>query len=291
MKKKVWKVIKIILIIILVLVIVVVTKVLIDYYYRNQDQKKMPKSDDELIGTHMYIEREDKENVDLNYYRSESDEPLPLVVNIHGGAFVAGDSDTLDTQSNRISKAWSCNVACVNYSLAKNGKTIPDGTEEICDTVKHFIANAEEYNVDPDNIFILGYSAGGYHAMASTLQLHSEGIEVKGQILCYAFLNDMIEQYDTLTDEQKKSIAPALFILAGNEPVGGSSLQYKNALDSNSVQTELITYDDALHGFIEENNPEYEKLHFHDSKSPEQEKMAREAEDEIGKWIHTQDTQ
>ena len=101
----------------------------------------------------------------------------------------------------------------------------------------------------------------------------------------------MIEQYDTLTDEQKKSIAPALFILAGNEPVGGSSLQYKNALDSNSVQTELITYDDALHGFIEENNPEYEKRHFHDSKSPEQEKMAREAEDEIGKWIHTQDTQ
>ncbi len=167
-------------------------------------------------------------------------------------------------------------------------KTIADGTEEICDTVRFFIAYAKEYNVNTDNIFIMGYSAGGYHAMASTLELHKDGIEIRGQILCYAFLNDMLEQYDKLTDVQKKSIAPALFILAGNEPIGGSSFQYKDALDNNGVQTEHITFDDALHGFIEENNPEYEKFYFHDSKSPEQEKMARDAEDKIREWIHSQ---
>lgn len=37
--------------------------------------------------------------------------------------------------------------------------------------------------------------------------------------------------------------------------------------------------------YVERNNPEYEKPHFHDSKSPEQEKMARQAEDGIGRWI------
>ena len=87
------------------------------------------------------------------------------------------------------------------------------------------------------------------------------------------------------TAEQKKTIPPALFILAGDEPIGKSSLEYKSALKDNGVPTELITYDGALHGFIEENNPEYDKLHFHDSKSPEQEKMARQAEDEIFAWI------
>ena len=41
----------------------------------------------------------------------------------------------------------------------------------------------------------------------------------------------------------------------------------------------------AKHGFIEENNPEYEKLHFHDSKSPDQEILARQAEDYIKNWL------
>ena len=121
--------------------------------------------------------------------------------------------------------------------------------------------------------------------MASCLQLHKEGITVKGQILCYPFISDILEQYNGLNDEQKKTISPALFILAGDEPIGKGSLEYKSALDENGVSTELMTYDGALHGFIEENNPEYEKLHFHDSKSPEQEKMARQAENDIGKWI------
>lgn len=173
----------------------------------------------------------------------------------------------------------------VNYKLANNGVTKQYAVDEVKDTVKYMTANADEYNIDTDNIFILGYSAGGYHAMASCLQLHKDGITVKGQILCYPFISDILEQYNGLNDEQKKTIPPALFILAGDEPIGKGSLEYKSALDENGVSTELMTYDGALHGFIEENNPEYEKLHFHDSKSPEQEKMARQAENDIGKWI------
>lgn len=45
-------------------------------------------------------------------------------------------------------------------------------------------------------------------------------------------------------------------------------------------------YDGAIHGFLEENNPEYEELHIKGSKSPEQEEMAREAEDFIGTWLN-----
>jgi hypothetical protein len=51
------------------------------------------------------------------------------------------------------------------------------------------------------------------------------------------------------------------------------------------VQTEVKVYDGALHGFIEENNPEYEKLHFHTSMAPEQEVMARDAEEYIFRWL------
>ncbi|MBR1823155.1 MAG: alpha/beta hydrolase [Ruminococcus sp.] len=282
---KLLKVIAIVLAVTVILIVLLTVKAVHDAKLRQKDQEMMVKSDDELIGEHLYIQRESADDVDVNIYIPDSDEPTPLVINLHGGAFIAGDADTLDTQSERISSDWNCAVVTVNYKLANNGITKQYAVDEVKDTVKYMTANADEYNIDTDNIFILGYSAGGYHAMASCLQLHKEGITVKGQILCYPFISDILEQYTELSDEQKKTISSALFILAGDEPIGKGSLEYKSALDENGVSTELITYDGALHGFIEENNPEYEKLHFHDSKSPEQEKMARQAENDIGKWI------
>lgn len=283
---KVLKVIAIVFSVIVILIVLLIVKIIYDAKLRQKDQEMMVKSDDELIGEHLYIQREGADDVDVNLYRYESDEPVPLVINLHGGAFVAGDADTLDTQSERISSDWNCAVVTVNYKLANNGITKQYAVDEVKDTVKYMTVNADEYNIDTDNIFILGYSAGGYHAMASCLQLHKEGITVKGQILCYPFISDILEQYAALTDKQKKTVPPALFILAGDEPIGKGSLEYKSALDENGVPTELITYDGALHGFIEENNPEYDKLHFHDSKSPEQEKMARQAENDICAWLN-----
>ena len=283
--KKALKIIGMVLLVIVILIVLLIAKAINDAKLRQEDQGLMVKSDEDLIGEHMYIHRDGAEEVDVNYYRFESDEPVPLVVNVHGGAFVAGDADALDTQSDRISKAWGCHVMTVNYKLMKDGITKQYAVDEVKDTVKYAMAHADDLGIDPERVYILGYSAGGYHAMASTLQLHKEGVSVKGQILCYAFVSDILEQYGQLSDDQKKTMPPALFILAGEEPIGKGSLDYKAALDESNVSTQLITYDGAMHGFIEENNPEYEKLHFKESKSPEQEIMARKAEEEIGKWI------
>ena len=67
--------------------------------------------------------------------------------------------------------------------------------------------------------------------------------------------------------------------------IGKGSLDYESALKEYGVSTEVKTYDGAMHGFIEENNPEYGKLHSHPSMSEEQEIMARDAEAVIGTWI------
>ncbi|MBQ9658655.1 MAG: alpha/beta hydrolase fold domain-containing protein [Clostridia bacterium] len=285
--KKMLKVLGIILIVILVLVILLVIKIVKDQKIQAEDQMAMVKSDEELIGEHLYISRDNKEDIDVNVYIRSGDEKLPLVINIHGGAFIAGDADTLDTQSDRISKTWNVNVVTVNYKLLNDNYDKQYAIDEIKDTVKYFIANSDKYNIDIDNIFILGYSAGGYYAMASTLQLHKENVNIKGQILCYAFLSDILEQYNTLTDLQKRTIPSALFILAGDEPIGKSSLDYEKVLNENGVNTAIKIYENVLHGFIEENNSEYEKLHDKNktSKSPEAEKVAREAEDYIMNWI------
>ena len=281
------KMLKILLIIVLVLaagIAVFLGKALYDAKLQKEDQENMVKSDEELIGEHFYMPRNGKEDVDMNLYLIRDGKDHPLVINIHGGAFIAGDADTLDSQSERISKDWNVDVVTVNYKLMSGEYDKQYAVDEIKDTVRYFIEHAEEYHIDTDNIFVMGYSAGGYHAMASVLQLHKEGITVKGQIICYGFLSDMMEQFETLSEEQKKTLPSALFILAGDEPIGKGSLDYESALKEHGVPTEVKIYDGAMHGFIEENNPEYEKLHSHSSMSEEQEMMARDAEAVIGAW-------
>lgn len=283
--RKIMKILKWILIVIIVAIIAIIVKVIHDQKLRAEDQENMVKSDEELIGEHFHMSRSGKGDVDLNLYFLSDGEKHPLLINIHGGAFIAGDADTLDSQSDRISKNWNLNVITVNYKLMKGEYTKQYAVDEIKDTVTYFIGHAEEYGIDTDRIYILGYSVGEYHAMASALQLHLEGVDVRGQIICYGFLSDMMDQFNTLTAEQKQGISPALFILAGDEPIGKGSLEYEAELRNSGVSTEVKVYDGALHGFIEENNPEYEKLHFHTSMSPEQAVMERGAEDYIHSWI------
>lgn len=285
--KKIFKIAGIIVIVIVVGIGLLIIQFIKDQKIQAEDQKAMIKTDEELIGEHLYIERDNKEDIDVNIYIANSEEKVPLVINIHGGAFIAGDADTLDTESDRISKNWNVNVATVNYKLLSDKYDKQYAIDEIKDTVKYFIDNSDKYNVDTDNIFILGYSAGGYYAMASTLQLHKENINVKGQMLCYAFLSDILEQYDELSDEEKKTIAAALFILAEDEPIGKGSLDYEKVLRENGVPTEVKVYDNVKHGFIEENNPEYEELHDKNktSKSKEAEVIARESEDYMNTWV------
>ena len=247
-------------------------------------QAQMVKSDEELIGRHFYMPRDGAEDVDMNLYLLEGEQPRPLVVNLHGGAFIAGDADTLDTQSDRISRAWNVNVATINYKRLQVGYDIPYGTKEIADAVKYFIARAEEYRIDPNKVFLLGYSAGGFHAIAAALALKRDGIDVAGQIVCYGFVGELDKEYRSLDQEARETFAPALFILADHDPISDGSLVYRQALADNGVKTEMKKFDGAIHGFIEENNPEYDALQT-GSKSPEQEKLAREAENLIGAWI------
>ena len=283
--KTVWKILKIIGLFLLVIIAVLIVQILVSRHRQAEDQARMVKSDEERIGAHFYVPRDGKTDVDVNLYILEDDEPRPVVFNIHGGAFIAGDADALDTQSVRISTAWGVQVVCINYSLARSGVSIEDGTREIVDAVLYFREHAAEYHIDPEQMYILGYSAGGYHAMASVLLLKELGVDVAGQVLCYAYLRDTLDVYAALTQDQQASIAPALFVIAEGDPIGEGSLRYEETLRRSGVTTQVITCKGALHGFIEENNPEYEPLHSKASKSPEQERLAREAETAIGQWI------
>jgi acetyl esterase/lipase len=88
--------------------------------------------------------------------------------------------------------------------------------------------------------------------------------------------------YLELSEEQQKSIAPALFILADNDLIWDTSLEYEEILRENWIQTEIKEYSGAMHWFIESNNPEREAV---TGERPEQKEMARDAEDYALQWL------
>ena len=253
---------------------------------RAANQAAMVKSDEELLGEHFYVPRQGLEAVDVNLYIPEDGESLPVVFNLHGGTFIAGDADTLDSQSLRLSQNWNAVIVTVNYKLAVDGITVDYGTQEVVDTVKYFLEHAEEYRIDSDKAILMGYSAGGCHAAMSALALEQDGIDLAAQVLCYPAVGELPDNFRALSSEQQSNLPPALFVLADNDPISDNSLNYEAVLREAGVSTGVKKYDGAIHGFLEENNPEYENLPSGAaSKSPEQETMAREAEAYIGEWL------
>lgn len=251
---------------------------------QEKQQVLMIKNDEDLLGRRLEIPRDGEKSVRVNFYQIDDGKSHPLVINVHGGAFIAGDADPLDSQSDRISKEWGSQVATINYTLAKDGYDIAYGTQELVDTVRYFAAHHQEFGINPDQIFLVGYSAGGYHTMAAALQLQKQGIQIAGQVIAYGFIKEVNETYLSWQEAARKKVAPALFILADNDPISEGSLIYQKSLAQNGVATKVVVYPKALHGFIEENNPEYDVLKT-TSKSPAQEVLARQAEREIGAWI------
>ncbi len=256
--------------------------------YRNENEiirAKCRKDDKELIGTRLEIPRNNKKSVKVNVYTPNNDnnDKLPVVFNIHGGGFVGGDADLLDTQSYRISNEWNVIVVAVNYTKA-DVKPMDYGVEEIVDTIKYFREHKEEYNVDVNKFVVMGYSAGAYYTAKTAIALDKQNIPLMAQVLCYPWTKSLP------TEKISSTLAPAMFVWASEDPISQNSKTYERALNSSGVTTYLKEYQGAVHSFIESNNPEGSINITEDLESvinSEQEKLAREAENDIKEWIST----
>lgn len=243
------------------------------------------KTDEDLIGERIEIEREDGASVEANLYTPDSigAEPFPVVFNIHGGGFVGGDADVLDTQSERISKEWDVIVVTVNYTKA-DVRPILYGAGEIRDIVLYFADNADKYHADSSRFTLMGYSAGAYYASEATRLLQKENFDMASLVMCYPWTTGLdVKKLD-------EDFPHTLFVLAGNDPISQKAKPYIDSMNTVGIETEMIEYENAVHSFIESNNPEGMTGSSEDMSNvinAEQESLARQAEARICDWINT----
>ncbi len=127
-------------------------------------------------------------NIPLRFYRhADAIGPQPTCVFIHGGGWVVGDLNTHQELCNDIAMQTNMTVVAVHYRLSP--EHIYPAALDDCKTVLGYLhSQADALGVDKSKLNIIGDSAGGSLAAATSMALRRSPIAIKSQALIYPAL-------------------------------------------------------------------------------------------------------
>lgn len=202
------------------------------------------------------------------------------IIYIHGGWFIAGGYETHDAVVRKLANKSNSVVIFADYRLAPE-HPFPAGLHDCVDTVNWVIDNAANLGIDPDQIGIIGDSAGGALATAVSTQV---GDQLKFQVLIYPAADNRLnskswETYENgpvlnreggveawksyLPAEESgnplaipvlikdfKETPPTLVILAEHDPLLDDGKQLSENMEKAGVSIRTSFYKDMVHGFM-----------------------------------------
>src|ERR1700757_5387385 len=104
----------------------------------------------------------------LTYRPVTSEDPLPVIVHIHGGGFVMGAPEMKDVENRLFASELRCAIYSVDHRLAPEAPH-PAPLEDIYSVFAWLHANAGQLGLDPARIGIKGESGGGGFAAGGAL--------------------------------------------------------------------------------------------------------------------------
>lgn len=239
-----------------------------------------------ITGERFAVPRDNCAPVDTILYRPVKavNGSLPVLFNLHGGAWVGGDAVLMDSFCSLLADEIPALVVNVNYIKA-DLQPIPYQIHELCDTVLWFASHADAFGIDPARFAIGGHSAGAQISAGSAVRLKELGFSLACQMLVYPFVDFTFESEGELkglmlllknvlmseidpghrwlsplkaSHEELAGVAPAIFVISGQDELKPMGAAYAKRLIDCAVPVKIKEYPDALHGFLEVNRPEYE---------------------------------
>jgi acetyl esterase len=101
----------------------------------------------------------------LDIYRGQRKLPMPVVIFVHGGAFVRGDKRVNEEIYGNVLYYFARNGCLglnMEYRLAPEA-AFPAGAQDVAAAVEWAGRHAAEFGGDPSRIFLIGHSAGATH--------------------------------------------------------------------------------------------------------------------------------
>ncbi len=239
------------------------------------------------LGYAVKVPREGKKDVKARIYRpAAGPATLPVLFNVHGGAWIFGDAEGVDLQSQYLANHLGCIVVNIDYRLAYE-YPFPYQQTEVADTVEYFLTHADKFHIDPARAALMGHSAGGHISAGAAMLLRNRGVRLSAQVLCYPFLNfigfsyadyagvsgaagklltrfseavlfeklpkdDVMISPGNADPEALRGLADAVILSCGaNDPLLPQAEQYAAKLEQAGVKVTYREYTEAEHGFME----------------------------------------
>lgn len=221
----------------------------------------------------------------LVYRPKDAAGPLPVVINLHGGAFCFLHPDDFEGMDAGTALLHTAVVVAVDYRLAPE-HPYPAGFDDCYAALLWTVDRADELGIDVDRLVVTGGSAGGALTAAVCLRARDEnGPRIAYQALMIPVIDDRLdtpsmrqcvenpgfdtaraegmwlhylgEDFDRSTTpayaapgraESLAGLPPAFILTGGLDPLRDEGLQYGMRLLADGVAVELHNVPGAYHG-------------------------------------------
>ena len=230
------------------------------------------------------ISNQTANGVPVRIYQNSDDKGQRVLIYYHGGGFVLYGLDSHENVCKRLAHKNNCIVVSVDYRLAPE-HPFPAAHEDSFTALKWIIENIAEYGGNPSDLFVAGDSAGGNLSACMAHRCKKEGINLKGQILIYPWIDGKLnnpsidrngegylltkeiifwfqKQYTPSPEDRLKpqispsyeesfnGLAPAFILTAQFDPLIDDGLNYYNQLKAAGIKAEYKEYANVIHGFF-----------------------------------------
>jgi acetyl esterase len=125
----------------------------------------------------------DGANIPVRIYQPTDSTNLKTIVFYHGGGFVLRNIDSHDDLCRRIAKKTNALVISVGYRLAPEYK-FPIPVYDCYDALEWSAANCQKWNGNPEELIVMGDSAGGNLATVTSIKARDKnGPKIAKQVL------------------------------------------------------------------------------------------------------------
>lgn len=141
----------------------------------------------------------------LNIWKGKGEDAQPVVLFVHGGAWVSGDNNLEKSGSEQIKALMQMRdkgitIAAATYRFS-NEAIFPAQIHDVKAAIRFLKANAQKYGIDPTRIMTMGESAGAQLALLAAVSNGEEALEgsiggntdvdskVIGCVDCYGMTN------------------------------------------------------------------------------------------------------
>lgn len=135
------------------------------------------------------------------YLPDKADAPAPVFILIHGGGFSHCDKRDFHLYPGFFARERGYALVSLNYRLAPKNP-FPDGINDVKSAILWICDHAEEYNFDPQRLFLFGPSAGGNFTALVGMQ-EKEFLGEKGKIRATAPLCPAVDLVNVRYDYKK----------------------------------------------------------------------------------------